>query len=129
MINNFLKGLGVNDDESIRSRNNSYGIPSATSTTSSASYTITSTYTGGYPNAANYANAAAGAAEIGENLANTIGGWLNRQDGKFGRVGVPQAQGGRNYYTSSDDKVSLIMLLLVCMVMSLLSRLHSDEYH
>jgi hypothetical protein len=86
MINNFLKAVGAADDA--RQGNAS----KSTSATTSASAVTASAVT-----------AAATALDVGENLAHTIGGWLNFQEGKFGQLkGGGGSVGGRYYY---EDKL------------------------
>lgn len=90
MINNILKAVGGDS-------NNKSTNPTPTPTVSAA---------------------AATALDVGENIAHTlIGGWLNFQEGKFGKMGAVGgggggSVGGRTYY--SEDK-------LVCGIFVLMS--------
>ena len=78
MINNFLKAVGA--------------TPESSSTTSKPSTPATSVTDSA-------ATAAATALDVGENLAHTIGGWLNLQEGKSGDLKVNGGSvAGRYYY-------------------------------
>ena len=82
MINNFLKAVGADGN----SRKPSSSTTASISTTNST-HNVT----------ASAATAAATALDVGENLAHTIGGWLNFQEGKFAKNGGGSV-GGRYYY-------------------------------
>lgn len=86
MINNFLKAVGADSSSSRQGNQSTASKSNATATTSSA---VTSSAV----------TAAATALDVGENLAHTIGGWLNFQEGKFGQLkGGGGSVGGRYYY-------------------------------
>lgn len=89
MINNFLKAVGA-DSSSSRQGNQSTASKSKTTSTNASTVTVSA------------ATAAATALDVGENLAHTIGGWLNFPEGKFGQLkGGGGSVGGRYYY---EDK-------------------------
>ena len=105
MINNFLKAVGADGN----SRKPSSSTTASVSTTNSSSNVTASNVT------ASAATAAATALDVGENLAHTIGGWLNFQEGKFAKNGGGSV-GGRYYYEERLVREMIIFTLCVFVV-------------
>lgn len=108
MINNFLKAVGASDNS--RQGNESSVSKSASAATSASAVTVSA------------ATAAATALDVGENLAHTIGGWLNFQEGKFGQLKNGSGSvGGRYYYEDKLVRFILAAALILCLEVLLCS--------